>query len=343
MEKIKKVLVTGATGNLGYAVTQYLKDKGYSVIATGRTIKEHQYFDNFIAIDLSTANLDLLVKSFGKVDYVVHCAALVAENANQDDYWVNNVFPMVALKEYAYAIGANKFIFISSADLYYKADNAYNITEQTVVKLENLSMYAQSKADAEKQCLKAFANSNRMMKYLKKGPAPLTTIILRPCTMFGVNDNKFLLKFTTALAKPILLLPRKGHVLQDFVSVENVAHSVLCALEQKIANNSIFNITTQEPWYLEDVLKKIKTIKSLTTKIWNIGPLIEKLIKYINDKNYERKTNKQLIFTTSEMQKISYDLVLDNEASINRLKYTPLLGMKDSLEYALGVEQNRVQ
>lgn len=337
MAYIKRILITGATGGLGYATYEYLQNKGYELIPTGRTIKPHQKFTNFIPLDLSSVTLEELKKKVGKVDYIVHCAALATDNDLPEDYWLHNVYPTVTLKQFAHMVRAKKFIYISSPSIYFNGYDRYNVKEDSEIDKSTISPYAQSKLEAEKEVLRPYKNITQENNLLPKNKVyeHLVNIILRPRAIFGQHDTVLLPKLLEVLNKPLALLPKAGHVLQDFTYVENVAHAIYCAIENKVPNNSIFNITNQEPWYLDDVLKKIMAHYNIKPYIMNMPNFIHKLVGYLEKKSYSRNEHKKLKVTTHGLNSISRDMVLDNENAIKVLKYKPIVGMRDSLEKTL--------
>lgn len=339
MAYTKRILITGATGFLGYQTYQYLQNKGYELIPTGRVIKEHQNFENFVALDLSIATLEDLKKKIGKVDYIVHCAQLLSDNDLTEDYWLHNVYPTITLKQFAHMVRAKKFIYVSSAAIYFNGFDRYNVKEDAEIDKDKLSPYAQSKLEAEKEVLRAYKNITQENNLLPKNKAyeHLISIILRPRGVFGQYDKNLLPKFLEVLNKPVAVLPRKAHVLQDLTYVENVAHAIYCAIESKVSNNSIFNITNQEPWYLDDVLKKVTGHYNINPYLLNMPNPLYKLVAYLEKKSYERMEHKKLKVTTHTLNYISKDLVLDNENAIKVLKYKPLIGMRDSLEKTLNL------
>lgn len=337
MAYTKRILITGATGSIGYATYEYLKDKGYELIPTGRVIKPHQKFDNFIALDLSVVTLEDLKKKVGKVDYIIHCAQLVSDNDVAEDYWLHNVFPTITLKQFAHMVRVKKFIYLSSSAIYFNGFDRYNVKENAEIDNTKLSPYAQSKFEAEKEVLKPYKNIMQENNLMPKNKVyeNLVSIILRPRAVFGEHDITLLPRFLEVLNKPLVLLPKKGHVLQDFTYIGNVVYAIYCAIENTVPNNSIFNITNQEPWHIDDILKKVTNHYCIKPYVLNMPNAIYKLVSYLEKKSYERKENKKLKVTSYALNYISKDLVLDNENAIKVLKYKPLIGMRDSLEKTL--------
>ena len=76
---MKKVLVTGATGGIGYSIAKHFKNNGYKVFVTGRNCEKltkiEQEFDFSYCCDLSKQNeLENFVKNVGDVDILVNNA-----------------------------------------------------------------------------------------------------------------------------------------------------------------------------------------------------------------------------------------------------------------------------
>ena len=72
-----KVIVTGATGFLGFNLAKRLKSEGFKVLGLGRNIKKGEILKEngieFIAVDLSEK--EKLDEIFTGAKYVFHCAA----------------------------------------------------------------------------------------------------------------------------------------------------------------------------------------------------------------------------------------------------------------------------
>lgn len=317
---MKKILITGATGGLGYDVYNYLRSKKkYELYATGRNKKQHQVFENFKSIDLSEKNVTELYNIFGDLDVIIHCSALATDNGLWDEYQKHNIDVTSKIVLLAKKMKNCRIIYISSPSIYFNGFSQLDVEEDIEIKQDKISDYALSKFYAE-QSVKMHDNFH----------------ILRPRAIFGENDTVLLPRIKKIL-KNKMFLCKKGNVLQDFTYVKNVSHAIYLCVESE-QKNVIMNITNQEPMFLSDVLniiadsenKKIN-IKNLSYRILYFFEIYEKILD-----NFEiRKGN----ITFHGLNSISHDMTLNNKKSIE-LGYRPLYDMKTALNLTLYGEKN---
>lgn len=317
MAILKNILVTGATGGLGYSVVNYLEKNGFNVIATGRTIKSFQQFSSFIEANLVNISMNDMLIKFEKIDCIVHCAALATDNDSETDYYTHNVEVTKKLIEYANHSGIIKFVYISSPSIYYSGQDRYLVKENDTIYHDKVSLYAASKIKAEH----LFKSADNSFK----------TVILRPRAIFGEHDTVLFPKIIKMLHKKRAVFPRIANIEQDFTYVDNVSHAVYCSLINDVDNCSIFNITNQEPAYLNDILNIIIKHHQLNTTIVDMPPIIPKIVSVLDKVAYCLKLNKYLPFTSHSINSISTAMTLSNDNAINVLKYTPIVSMKDGL------------
>ena len=89
------ILITGATGTVGRAASEYLSDHGYRVLGTGRSIEEDELFDRVEALDLleqeDVETLEQLIEE-EDVDVIMHLAWNVSEeNFDTGRKWQGNM------------------------------------------------------------------------------------------------------------------------------------------------------------------------------------------------------------------------------------------------------------
>jgi nucleoside-diphosphate-sugar epimerase len=108
-----KILVTGANGFLGSAVTEYLLKKGHEVVAVDRNINESKSDNNIIIGDLR--DLDFCDKIMIGVKVVIHLAATPFPTDSRNYYvFANNVDSTFSVFSAAANAKVEKVIYASS-------------------------------------------------------------------------------------------------------------------------------------------------------------------------------------------------------------------------------------
>lgn len=176
MERIMKVLVTGAAGQLGHDVMKELAKRGYEGIGTD--IAEAEGVP-FIKLDITDGRAVEKAISEFEPDAVVHCAAWTAVDAAEDDEnkaKVNaiNVTGTENIAESCRKHNA-KMVYIST-DYVFDGRGTEPWQPDCKDHVLPLNMYGQSKLDGE------LAAANTLDKYF----------IVRTAWIFGVNGKNFI-------------------------------------------------------------------------------------------------------------------------------------------------------
>lgn len=192
----------------------------------------------------SIYNPDVLNKVIDANDVVVHLA--VEENTynNPQDSSTANI------EEYVHAIAdkkVNKFIFISSADIY-GINNSDNILESD--ELKPTIIYAANKMSFEGYIQAYYSLAN------------LPAIIFRPVTIYGPNQYPGWLVprvITRAINNEKIQITGDGSVKRDWIHVDDVCGALLKALEStnKKVFGQAFNLGTGYEMSVIDVTKHI--------------------------------------------------------------------------------------
>ena len=134
---MKRVLITGGSGSIGvHVIFHILTNTDWEVVSldsfrhkgfrdrTSRIIKEHpEWKTRFkeIETDLVCPISPEMIKEIGKIDYVLHLAALsdVFFSVENPTYVIqNNVNSTLTMLEYARAIKSEQFIYFSTDEVY---------------------------------------------------------------------------------------------------------------------------------------------------------------------------------------------------------------------------------
>ena len=116
----KSVMIFGATGTVGAYTSVYLKERGYTVYATGRRKADNGFFASlgidYYPVDITVSTeFDTLPKQ--GVDAVIHAASLmpaVMSGYHPEQYIDNILHGSLNILEYSRKVNADRFVFMHS-------------------------------------------------------------------------------------------------------------------------------------------------------------------------------------------------------------------------------------
>ena len=171
-----RVLVTGATGNLGPFVVEALHADGHQVRALVRESSDRTWLNanNVEAVEgdiLQPGSLDPAVESMAAV---IHLAGLHDSWAPRaQDFFEANVDGACNVRDAARAAGAHRLVFVSSGSTIGEEED--EVGDETTVRRDYaLSDYERSKVEAE--------------AVLLDDASPLDVVVVNPGTVYGPGD-----------------------------------------------------------------------------------------------------------------------------------------------------------
>jgi nucleoside-diphosphate-sugar epimerase len=206
-------LITGIKSGLGKFLHEQLGGLGYS----------------------RQDNLESIKKKHASFDAIIHCAFNVnrgIDSLNFQEYVDDNLLLIQKLL----AIPHQKFIFISSADVYPKEDKAWQENDEFLIeKVEGL--YGTTKLIAEMMV------KNQATNYL----------ILRPTALLGrYSRPNSLIKILTEAHPQLTLSPQSSF---NYILHEDVRDFIQIALSQDL--QGVFNLAAKDNLFLSDVAKLV--------------------------------------------------------------------------------------
>jgi nucleoside-diphosphate-sugar epimerase len=231
-----KVLVTGATGLVGYHAVAHLLKKNIEVVALTRPTSNTSSLaalsskGNLSLTACALTDRDALTQAMSGVDVVVHCAGAVDPHAKRQDIYAVNVDGTASALSAAIAAGVKQFIHISSLSVITCQQDQYMVDESA--KLRHCSeAYADSKVDAE-------------LTVQKQGALSQTaTTILRPGFIYGPGERAWLPRLIDSLAQGKVMLIDGGAKETNVIYVENLSRAIELALLNEKAYHQVFNLT----------------------------------------------------------------------------------------------------
>ena len=291
-----KVLLTGSNGFLGQYLSQFLAEKGDSVLAHTRKAQtfDHPNIHN-INFDLND-NLDNI--DLNQVEVIIHCAGrahVMNETAISplEAYRQTNVQGTLNLAQKAVQSGVKRFIYLSSIKVNGEQTAAQPFKPSDTVNTDD--PYGLSKYEAEQALLELSKKTG------------LEVVIIRPVLIYGPNVKANFKSMVNLASKkiplPIGCLDNK----RSMVSVYNLADLIHTCMTHPNANREVFLASDQD-----DI---------------SVKQLFEKLAKYQNNQLLMLPVPKSLIsFMVSLVGKKAVASRLCSELVVDTIKNTQLLG-----------------
>ncbi|MEO5594793.1 MAG: NAD(P)-dependent oxidoreductase [Chitinophagaceae bacterium] len=225
----KKLLVTGASGFLGYHLIEAALLQEYEVYAGVRKSSNTAHLDKkrvtVIEMDMSDTNsIKNILEQYG-INYIIHAAALTRAKTASVYNFSNAILTRnlaIAAAEANTAI--KKFVFISSLAALGPSADGEPVKEDTIPR--PLTWYGKSKLLAE--------------SYLREIPK-LPFIVLRPTAVYGPREKDLLL-LVKSVCRGVEVFVGRGKQKLSFVYVKDVAGIAVKCLESKI-NGEFYNIS----------------------------------------------------------------------------------------------------
>lgn len=238
-----RVAVTGASGFVGGAVVQALREHGHDVAPFGRRepsrlsrpIADYQQWD----VASGARSLD--------VDALVHCAAQVGQWGRRSEFWRTNVHGteqvMRSIPEQA------RLVYVSTASVYPRTRSKAAISESASDASRPFSTYGVSKLAGERVALER-AN----------------TVVLRPHIVYGSGDSTLWPRFVAARRNGVITIPGDG---SNRVSVTHI-FNLVASVEASVCKRSpagIYNIADSDAPTVDELLHTMFVRHSLPTTI----------------------------------------------------------------------------
>lgn len=241
------ILVTGATGFVGFRLIQQLQAAGHKVFATGRNLAMGEKI-SYLEIPFRPGKLEDpdFVSSLTKgMDAVVHLAGLASPWGPYKDFYQANVLSTRHVADACLAHGVPRLVHFSSPSIYVENLSHEDVKENDPLPDPFINHYAQTK----------FLSENVISEAADKG---LKTVILRPRAVIGAGDTVIMPRLLRAHREGKLRIIGDGRNKVDMTSVSNLCDAVELALTAEgEALGEAYNITNGEPVYLWETIAEV--------------------------------------------------------------------------------------
>ena len=238
-----RVLVVGGAGYIGSLLVERLLEDGYSVRVLDcllygdealRSVQNHPGFELIVG---DCRKIQDVVRAMRGVDSVIHLAAIVGDQACDEDHETAleiNYAATRMLVEIAKGHGVSRFLFASSCSVYGATD--LELDEKAAV--QPLSLYARTKVDSERALLEA-------------GSDAFHPTVLRFATVFGLSYRpRFDLAVNVLTAKAwregVVTINNKEQ-WRPFIHVRDLVEAIVQVLQApvRLVSGEVINVGDQ--------------------------------------------------------------------------------------------------
>jgi nucleoside-diphosphate-sugar epimerase len=316
-----RVLITGATGFLGRAVTRRLKEAGHAVAAL---VREHD--SALAALDIEQVAgdivaLDSVITAVAGRDAVVHCAARTAPFGHIEEYYDANVRGTDNVLAACEIGGVRRFVFTSCAGVVIDGGDLNGVNETQRLPARAPTVYLATKALAERHVLAA------------NGPE-LATVALRPHLLWGPGEPRWLPRIV-ALAKSgrLRLFGEPGKKI-DSCYIDNAADAHLAALERlepgaAIAGKAYF-VTQGEPASVEGFLNGLLRAAGYPAEMRRVNATLARVLASTAPLR-ARLTGTDPLLNADALALLGQATWFNIAAARRDLGYAPRVGMAEGL------------
>ena len=241
-----KILLTGATGFLGYRILERLAslEAVSSIIATGRTLLPYRRIESpKVIYQLGKLEDETFVNGLMKgIDIVINTASLSSPWGESEDFVVANINTQANIINAAKKNAVARILYISSPSIYFDGSSRHLVKESDPLPQKFVNEYAKTKRQAE--------------ILLEKSGIPY--IILRPRALIGRGDSIIMPRLIRAYDEGKLRIIGNGNNKVDLTAVDNVVEAIILSIFAKDnAINQIYNISNDEPVLLWNSIENV--------------------------------------------------------------------------------------
>jgi nucleoside-diphosphate-sugar epimerase len=319
---MKKVLITGASGFVGYhLITEALAlDLDvYAAIRPDSNVKHLQDFPiHFVNLDFSSVEKLKSQLEENQYDYIIHAAGVTKAKSKETYNYINaELTKNLALAIQSANYKVEKFVFVSSlAALGPLKDLTLQIEDNTIAK--PVSNYGASKLLAE--------------KYLSEFK-DLPLVVIRPTAVYGPREKDIFI-LINSIKKG--LEPYIGNIIQQlsFIYVKDLADVILKTLTSNIVNKT-YNVSDGRVYSRYALADLTKSFLSKKTLKFHIPLVLMKLSAGIIDLIYKGSEKTPVI----NSEKIDELIAVNWSCNIKNIKkdlgFSPKFDLKAGLDETL--------
>jgi nucleoside-diphosphate-sugar epimerase len=326
MGRVRRIVVTGATGFLGGAVARRLHAEtgGVHVRALGRDEARGAALSadgiDFVRVDLRDA--DAVHRAVDGAEAVVHAAALSSPWGRREAFVAHNVTASENIAQACVAAGVHRLVHVSSPGIYHDGRPRRAIAEDDPLPPRAVNDYAATKRESERRVLERVAHT------------PVSTLILRPRAIFGPGDTSLLPRIADALRRQRLPRIGDGSCTVDLTYIDNAVDAVLLALDAPPGlHGRAYNISNAEPVRIWDVIDRLAVALGTPRPHRRMRKRTAMAIASVLESVHRALLpSREPALLRYGVELLTVDMTLDLSRARSELGYTPRIPLDDALE-----------
>ncbi len=224
---MRKVLITGGGGFIGYHLCRDLSASGYDVTGVDLHFPDDSSGEDFRPVIGDFRDKELMKKLLEGVEIIFHLASAHLEiSLTEEEYWNINVHSLRAFLELAKNSGVSRFIHVSSVGAYGNL-KSWPANEETPCVPQ--SIYGETKVAGEEEVIKFSRETS------------FSVVIIRPAWVFGPGCPRTM-KLSRALRKGMFIMIGKCNNMRHPIYIKDMMDAFRLAMDKESAIGEMFVI-----------------------------------------------------------------------------------------------------
>lgn len=319
----ERILITGASGFIGYHLIKAAQKAGFEVDAAVRSSSRLSHLSalnpGFVTFDFNSTESLINNLEAGQYSYIIHAAGATKAKSEEEYNLVNADYTRnLAQAAEKSDIPLKKFVFVSSLA-------AIGPTDYNEVKLftENrkpnpVTAYGKSKLLAE--------------QYLSHSTLPLA--ILRPTAVYGPGEKDLYIVFKMLQDGLDMYIGKKPQRF-SFVYVQDLVNAIMLSLHAENKTERTYNISDGNVYGRYELADTFKELTGKKTARLHIPESIIKVVANVLELAYIRSEKTPVLNKEKLNELMAPNWACSIEAAKNDLHYSPAYNLKTGLAESL--------
>ncbi|GLU52174.1 NAD-dependent epimerase/dehydratase family protein [Dyadobacter frigoris] len=315
----KRILITGASGFIGYHLVKAAQKAGFEVDAAVRSSSKLSHLNalapDFVTLDFGSKESLVSNLEAGQYSYIIHAAGATKAKSIEEYNTINAEYTRnLALAATLANIPLEKFVFVSSLAAIGPSDydDVKLFTESR--KPNPVTAYGKSKLLAE--------------QYLSDSVLPIA--ILRPTAVYGPGEKDLHIVFKMLQDGLDMYIGKKPQRF-SFVYVQDLVNAIMLSLSAENKTERTYNISDGNVYGRYELADTFKDLLGNKTVRFHIPEGIVKVVANVLELAYMNSKNTPVLNKEKLNELTAPNWACSIEAAKKDLHYSPAYNLKAGL------------